>query len=206
MINNDILIDKIKKISYLPNKFNSENKIDKYIANFLVIINNYNNLRPGLDLDIILKNLKDYFNSLDDLQNSCKYIQISGFIYLSYNDFIKLNMLFNSFNIDEYYDLNKLLYKMFKHTGNNESIYSKLKYIDSLYFISKKYIKGLLLIFNIYIDSNFRKFLKDRTKNIYKFNMYFKAKNILHLNESKLNCSELDKDKDKIYKLKLFLQ
>jgi hypothetical protein len=97
---------------------------------------------------------------------------------------------------------------MFKHTGNNESIYSKLKYIDSLYFISKKYIKGLLLIFNIYIDSNFRKFLKDRTKNIYKFNMYFKAKNILHLNESKLNCSELDKDKDKdkIYKLKLFLQ
>ena len=93
MINNDILIDKIKKISYLPNKFNSENKIDKYIANFLVIINNYNNLRPGLDLDIILKNLKDYFNSLDDLQNSCKYIQISGFIYLSYTDFIKLNML-----------------------------------------------------------------------------------------------------------------
>jgi hypothetical protein len=115
-------------------------------------------------------------------------------------------MLFNSFNIDEYYDLNKLLYKMFKHTVNNESIYSKLKYIDSLYFISKKYIKGLLLIFNIYIDSNFRKFLKDRTKHIYKFNMYFKSKNILHLNESKLNCSELDKDKDKIYKLKLFLQ
>ena len=106
-----MIINIIKDIKYLPKKFKSDNKLDKYLSNFFIIIDNYSSITEIDYKEYILNIL------MDESKDELKYSIISAAIYLDYEYFIKLIKM--GFKLDfEIYKIDHLLYKIFKHDNN----------------------------------------------------------------------------------------
>ena len=147
MLNNNI-IDFIKTIKFLPKKFNSDNKADKYISNFIIILENYS-----------LINNKDYFvillNDLKLIENKIDYstILFSAIIYLDYSLFNEIYKLGFTINNPDYFNINTLLYKIYKHDNNAISINNKIIFLKNYYVINNKLIYCFNYIFKCKLHS-----------------------------------------------------
>jgi len=129
-------IDFFKKFN-LPKKFKSPNKLDKYIANFIINIHNYSLIHNIDYIELLIthmKDVKDYNTSL-----------IAAIIYLDYDIFNKFQ---SSYKFDvTYMTIESLLYKIFKHDNNYISINKKMEYLKNYYKINTKLIDSYLYIF-----------------------------------------------------------
>jgi hypothetical protein len=192
-------IKELKQIKYIPKKFTSENSIDKNIANFIIIVKNYSNIKEIDYISYILDNII----SIDNYKNFI-CVPIAAFIYLDYNIFLKFINIGMKIDID-YININKLIYKIVKYDISS-SIYLKFKYIEDTLKIKLdiKMIKSIFYIFNYKTNilniNTYNKYYKSYLKKI--LYPYIYKNNKKYKNHKKYNQDHINKNKDHINKNK----